>query len=168
MNASERKKQAEALAIAREGMVIDTHDLDEECRVHANAHGEITRQHALMLSRAAEIKYKIKRLRALKTRSARSDMRSEPPPEGETRKKAPTIKDIEAFVELGEELDELQCDLLDQERLARLWDALRSASAERGHQLRHLVSLHVAGLLTPRRGVPLKSLKRHLEDPHES
>ena len=135
-------------------MLVDTENLDEVCRKHANQHSDIALSHARAASCAAKLKHDLKELQGDLQVSIRDYLRTEKKGDGPAGRV--TDKQVEAEVAVHARFREHSLAIVEADAKTRDWDAMRESSRDRGFQIRNLVDMEIDGLLTPRSAKPSK------------
>ncbi len=148
--------------VYRTMLLIETGNLDEECRLHAYNHCDIAGEAARAASRAAGLKLDLEEDQGDWQTEIRDRLNAEG--RGDGPKGRVTDKQVEAELASHPKLKARNRAIATAKAEARDWEALRESSKERGFQLRNLVDLVIAEVISPRSAKPLSRTKKVLED----
>lgn len=158
MNPPSHDEEIEAY---QDGLVIEDANLDDECKQHARTHSEIALAAARATSRAAGLKLDLKESRGEWETEIRDRLNDEG--RGDGPKGRVTDKQVEAELSSHPKLNARNRQIVEVESEARDWEALRESSNGRGYQIRNIVDLSIAGLLTPRTAKASRRTAKQLE-----
>lgn len=143
------------------GLRVDVGNLDEECRNHANSHSDIALNAARTASRVAGLKLDLKELQGDWQTEIRDRLNRDV--KGDGPKGRVTDKQVEAALASHPKLKDFNREIAQAQFQALDWEALRESSKERGYQLRNLVDMMIAGLITPRSAKPSRRTVKQLD-----
>lgn len=142
-------------------LYVETENLDDECREHAITHSDIALNAARATSRAAGLKLDLKESIGEWGTQIRDRLNSDK--KGDGPKGRVTDKQVESELSSQPQLMLRYREIGKVEAEARDWEALRESSKERGFQMRNLVDMMIADVVTPRAAKPSRRTSKQLQ-----
>lgn len=155
---SQQTDHEDEIADAQLELLVRIENIDEECRLHANAHSRIALKAARAASIAAKFKLDLKESEGDWATEIRERLNEDSLGEGPKNSKTGRhrVTDLQVKAELSSHTKSRKAnrDILDAETIARDWEAIRESSKDRGFQLKNITDLVIAEITGPRQAKP--------------